>query len=254
MANFSVSPSPTTARVTESLLSLPRLFEIYADDGALAVSLEMLPHISKTFLSAVAERVAPSPTPSHTMPELKPRRSSSLTLLHGQVTGMQAQVQAQNVPEMHVPPEAVTAACLTSLTRTVLARLTRTALPRIPGLTTASTAQLATGSQLAAWNGHRLRDGANWVEETDTEGKRKIQEEQEAVGESGSVSHTEKEKSAENKDEEQDENEKDSEQQIRQYSISDNDGHSGYVPLTCKAGTTSKDSAATTCGLYAKRL
>ncbi|KZT10561.1 uncharacterized protein LAESUDRAFT_721945 [Laetiporus sulphureus 93-53] len=220
---FSLSPSPTMARVAEGLLSLPRLFEVYADDDALAVSLETLPHISKRFLSAVAEPVAPSPTPSHTMPELKSRRSSSLALLPGQITGMQAQVQAQNISEMHFSPEAVTAAWLTSLTRTLLANLTRTVLPRIPRLNTAGAAQLATDLSWLAnivealnveWP--PLTRWRKWVEETDTEGKRKIQEGEEAMGESGDVLDAEKEKSAENEEEEQDEDEKDSEQQIRQ--------------------------------------
>ena len=42
---FSLSPSDTVQRLAEGLLNLPRLFEVYAYDNALAFSLQTLPNV-----------------------------------------------------------------------------------------------------------------------------------------------------------------------------------------------------------------
>ena len=53
-------------RVAEGLLNLPRLFEVYADDDALAFSLETLPFLDADMLRALSEEAAaedPAVTP-----------------------------------------------------------------------------------------------------------------------------------------------------------------------------------------------
>lgn len=175
---FSLSPSTTMGRVAEGLLSLPRLFEVYADDDALAVSLQTLPFLSKRFLLALAEPVQSPPAgPS----ELRSRRSASIAFLPGQQ--VQAPAQPQEIQDMHFSPEAVTAAWLASLTRTLLARLTRTILPKIPRLTSAGAAQLSAdlgwlANIVEALNADwaPLRRWRKWIDVTDAEGKKKVTE------------------------------------------------------------------------------
>lgn len=176
---FSLSPSTTMARVAEGLLSLPRLFEVYADDDALAVSLETLPFLNKRFLRALAE---PVQSPQSVSTDLRSRRTTSIALHPGQQ--LQAPAQPQEIQDMHFSPEAVTAAWLASLTRTLLARLTRGVLLKIPRLTPAGAAQLSADlSWLAniveALNAdwaplHRWR---KWIDVSDSDGKKMLVEE-----------------------------------------------------------------------------
>lgn len=181
---FSLSPSATAARVAEGLLSLPRLFEVYADDDALAVSLETLPHLSMRFLRALAE---PPAAPQATGRPPPSRRSASLALTAAQVQAqLAAQVQSSTgvpIEELHFSPEAVTAAWLASLTRTLLAHLTRDVLLRIPKLTNAGAAQLAADlgwlaniAEALSVDWAPLGRWRKWVEEEDAEGKRKYRE------------------------------------------------------------------------------
>ncbi|KAH9918653.1 Golgi complex component 7-domain-containing protein [Fomitopsis serialis] len=155
---FSLSPSTTMGRVAEGLLSLPRLFEVYADDDALAVSLQTLPFLSKRFLLALAEPVQSPPAgPS----ELRSRRSASVAFLPGQ----------QDIQDMHFSPEAVTAAWLASLTRTLLARLT-------PGAAqlSADLGWLANIVEALNADWAPLRRWRKWIDVTDVEGKKKVTE------------------------------------------------------------------------------
>ena len=195
---FSLSPSTTMARVAEGLLSLPRLFEVYADDDALAVSLETLPFLNKRFLRALAEPVqSPQPAPS----DLRSRRTTSIALHPGQQ--VLAPAQPQEIQDMHFSPEAVTAAWLASLTRTLLARLTRSVLPKIPRLTPAGAAQLSADlSWLAniveALNADwaPLRRWRKWIDVSDSDGKKMLVEESVAGGasaETGKESEEEEE-------------------------------------------------------------
>ncbi|KAH9830159.1 Golgi complex component 7-domain-containing protein [Rhodofomes roseus] len=175
---FSLSPSTTMSRVAEGLLSLPRLFEVYADDDALAVSLHTLPFLSQRFLRALAESVQSPPAGP---PELRSRRTASMALLPGQQ--IQAPPQPQDIQDMHFSPEGVTAAWLASLTRTLLARLTRDVLPQIPRLTLAGAAQLSAdlgwlANIVEALNADwaPLRRWRKWIDVTDADGKKKIVE------------------------------------------------------------------------------
>ncbi|PAV15149.1 component of oligomeric golgi complex 7 [Pyrrhoderma noxium] len=57
---FSLSPTPTIQRIAEGLLNLPRLFEVYADDDALAFSIETLPFVDSKSLLALASSTSTS--------------------------------------------------------------------------------------------------------------------------------------------------------------------------------------------------
>jgi len=116
--SFSLSPTETMQRVAEGLLNLPRLFEVYADDDALAFSLDTLPYVEHTMLRVTSEQ-------------------------------MQEVIQASNwrgttyssKPAV-ADAETVTSAWLISLGHTLLDHLTSDVLPTIPTLTVPGAAQL----------------------------------------------------------------------------------------------------------------
>lgn len=128
---FSLSPSETMQRVAEGLLNLPRLFEVYADDDALAFSLETLPSLDPAMLAALAgaPAAATSPEPPH-------RRTASLS-------HMAPPPPAAPPPPRELAPEAVSAAWLSALGRALLAHLTGDVLPSIRALSAGGAAQLA---------------------------------------------------------------------------------------------------------------
>lgn len=116
---FSLSHSETVQKVAEGLLNLPRLFEVYADDDALAFSLETLPYIEPEMLQSLSEQTTDmSGQQSH-------RRRSSY------------------VKPNPIDAEVVSSAWLISLGHTFLAYLTSEILPAIPSLTVAGAAQLS---------------------------------------------------------------------------------------------------------------
>ena len=118
---FSLSPSDTVQRVAEGLLNLPRLFEVYADDDALAFSLHTLPHIDFDMLQSLSEQSHDSTSQqSH-------RRRPSMT---------------QAKPNT-IDSEVVSSAWLISLSHTFLDHLTTDILPSIPTLSNAGATQLA---------------------------------------------------------------------------------------------------------------
>ena len=119
---FSLSPSEIVQRVAEGLLNLPRLFEVYADDDALGFSLNTLPDVDEAYLSGLGEQVrAQSPELGHN------RRGSLVSPLKPVV----------------LSPEAVAAAWLSSLGRSLLFHLTNNVLPKIRTLSIAGAAQLS---------------------------------------------------------------------------------------------------------------
>jgi hypothetical protein len=118
---FSLSPSDTVQRVAEGLLNLPRLFEVYADDDALAFSLHTLPHIDSDMLQNLSEQSHdPTSQQSH-------RRRPSISLAKSNF----------------IDPEVVSSAWLISLSHTFLNYFTTDILPSIPTLSIAGAAQLA---------------------------------------------------------------------------------------------------------------
>lgn len=125
---FSLSPTPIIQRVAEGLLNLPRLFEVYADDDALAFSVETLPFVDAESLHAVLN---PSPAPSPVGEHHLRRLSLSHT------------VTTPPAPQVTLPPEMVVSAWLSSLTLSLLSHLTAQVLPSIRTLTSPGTEQLA---------------------------------------------------------------------------------------------------------------
>ena len=141
---FSISPSDTVQRVAEGLLNLPRLFEVYADDDALAFSIETLPFVDADLLRSVTEQLHSeghlhSPSAPSTPGIHHSRRTSSIAL--------KAPPAALNIPLHTAPavlsPEAVSAAWLSSLALSLLTYLTGSVLPKIKTLTSTGAAQLS---------------------------------------------------------------------------------------------------------------
>ena len=121
---FSLSPSDTVQRVAEGLLNLPRLFEVYADDVALAFSLHTLPHINSDMLQSLSEQSHdPTSQQSH-------RRRPSIT-------------STALAKSNSIDPEVVSSAWLISLSYTFLNHFTTDVLPSIPTLSIAGATQLA---------------------------------------------------------------------------------------------------------------
>jgi len=116
---FSLSPTEMVQRVAEGLLNLPRLFEVYADDDALAFSLETLPYVDTATLKSLMDQTQDVPN----------------------------QASHWRGPSNYVKPtvvdaEAVSSAWLISLGHTFLEHLTSGILPAITSLTVAGAAQL----------------------------------------------------------------------------------------------------------------
>lgn len=112
--SFSLSPTDIIARVSEGLLNLLRVFEVYAADDALAFSLETLPFVDANALA---------------LPPVRGRlNSDSPTNGNGNGTPMNA--------------ESVLSTWISSLSLTLLFRLTRSVLPSIRTLSPPGAAQL----------------------------------------------------------------------------------------------------------------
>lgn len=116
---FSLSPTDTVQRVAEVLLNLPRLFEVYAEDDALAFSLETLPYVESPMLKSLTE--------------------------HPQDVGTQASHRRRPsniLKPATIDAEAVSSTWLISIGQTFLEYLTTDILPSISTLSTAGAAQL----------------------------------------------------------------------------------------------------------------
>ena len=181
---FSLSPSSTMQHVAEGLLNLPRLFEVYADDDALAFSLETLPFISAEFLRGLAE---PVPAPDATLSSSgisHTRRSPSLSI---KASPMVVGGVSTAIPPV-LSPEAVSAAWLSSLGLSLVSHLTSDVLPRISKLTPAGAAQLASdlgylSNIVMALNveSPELEKWREWVDVDDFDGRQKLKEAREAL-------------------------------------------------------------------------
>jgi hypothetical protein len=123
---FSLSPTEAMQRVAEGLLNLPRLFEVYADDDALAFSLETLPYVEDTMLRIPTEQTQDVIQASNW------RGSSNYTK-----------------PAL-IDAETVTSAWLISLGHTLLDHLTSNILPTITALTVPGAAQLSSDLEYVA--------------------------------------------------------------------------------------------------------
>ena len=160
---FSLSPSESIQRVAEGLLNLPRLFEIYADDDALAFSLHTLPHIDVEALKSLS-----SQTPLES-PHLTHMRRTSLSVL------------PKPAP---TDPETVSSAWLASLGHGLLIHFTTDILPGIPALSKAGTAQLTSDIEYLENIVHainvdfpELKQWKEALELSDEDGRRRLSEE-----------------------------------------------------------------------------
>ncbi|GEM12536.1 componentof oligomeric golgi complex 7 [Rhodotorula toruloides] len=160
---FSLSPTETISRVGEGLFNLPRLFEVYADDDALAFSIETLPFVDVETLRALQQPPQAAP------PMLRQgsgHRTTSSEALSGGVPASPALTRArrgslvagssgshasasQPVP-VPLSAETVIATWLSSLTLSILSHLTSTVLPDIPRLSKHGSAQLVSDLEYLA--------------------------------------------------------------------------------------------------------
>ena len=142
---FSLSPTETISRVGEGLFNLPRLFEVYAQDDALAYSIETLPFVD---LEALKSLQHPEPPPML-------RQSSSSghrpTLSDANSSGTRSTPQRTSISQLPPPPpapsvplsaETVIATWLSSLTLSILSHLTTTILPSLTRLSKHGSSQL----------------------------------------------------------------------------------------------------------------
>ncbi|KAJ7346796.1 Golgi complex component 7-domain-containing protein [Mycena albidolilacea] len=125
--SFSLSPSETVHKISEGLLNLPRLFDVYADDDALSFSLQTLPHVDPEIFKSLSEQSAPG---------VDPNTSSG----HKRRQSIAAPPKPTPTP---LDPELVSSAWLSSLGHTLLTYLTTSVLPNIVTLSPAGAAQLA---------------------------------------------------------------------------------------------------------------
>ena len=183
---FSLSPSSTMQHVAEGLLNLPRLFEVYADDDALAFSLETLPFINADILRGLTEPPSVLEPSIATSGISHSRRSPSLSL---KASAMPPVGTAAPIPTSILTPEAVSAAWLSSLGLSLVSRLTSNVLPRISKLTPAGAAQLSSdlaylSNIVMALNveSPELEKWREWADPDDTDGRQKLKDTRDALG------------------------------------------------------------------------
>jgi hypothetical protein len=131
--SFSLSPTDTILRVSEGLLNLLRVFEVYAADDALAFSIETLPFVDVDSLRELLSPKDEERTPSGV--------GSGQASPAPQSTTAVTSIAAASEPAL--TPEAVLSTWVSSLALSLLSHLTRTTLPAIRTLTAPGAAQLA---------------------------------------------------------------------------------------------------------------
>ncbi|GAA5827882.1 hypothetical protein JCM11251_007715 [Rhodosporidiobolus azoricus] len=141
---FSLSPTETISRVGEGLFNLPRLFEVYADDDALAFSIETLPFVDVESLRALQQPALASPQMLRQTSGHRPSgsdvfapgspaisRSHRGSSFSGTAAALSVPQPASLVP---LSAETVIATWLSSLTLSILSHLTASVLPSITRL------------------------------------------------------------------------------------------------------------------------
>jgi conserved oligomeric Golgi complex subunit 7 len=144
---FSLSSTPTVQKLSEGLLALPRMFEVYVgDEEALAFSIETLPFLEMdpglcelvdSHLSAMSQFEISSTSPSS-------KRDGSPSMRRTSLSGPSA---FTSPPITQPPPpmtaEMVSSAWLSCLALALLSQLTDKILPTFRALTGTGAAQLA---------------------------------------------------------------------------------------------------------------
>jgi len=141
---FSLSPTETISRVGEGLFNLPRLFEVYAQDDALAYSIETLPFVD---LEALKSLQHPEPPPMLRQTSSSGHRP---TLSDANSSGTRSTPQRTSISQLPPPPpttiplsaETVIATWLSSLTLSILSHLTTSILPSLTRLSKHGSLQL----------------------------------------------------------------------------------------------------------------
>ncbi|GAA5825382.1 hypothetical protein JCM3770_003515 [Rhodotorula araucariae] len=162
---FSLSPTETISRVGEGLFNLPRLFEVYAQDDALAFSIETLPFVDIESLRALQAPAGPAAPPMLRQGSSGHRANSSDVFgtvsgppgspavgrtRRGSFAGGSGGVGSVSLSGPPVAPtaaaplsaEMVIATWLSSLTLSVLSHLTTAVLPALSRLSKHGAAQL----------------------------------------------------------------------------------------------------------------
>lgn len=159
---FSLSPTPTIQRISEGLLNLPRLFEVYAEDDALAFSIETLPFVDiESFQPYLVSSAMTSPSqqqqqqqqptePRHlrrlssAISSIPPLTIPSPTPIHAPLPPIASPPIPTQQQQPHFPAELIVSTWLTSLALSLLSHLTQTVLPSIRALSSPrGAAQLA---------------------------------------------------------------------------------------------------------------
>lgn len=141
MPSFSLSPTDTILRVSEGLLNLLRVFEVYAADDSLAFSIETLPFVD---VDSLRELLSPPKAGGE-----GDALDALATPPAGSTPSTPAAATASGSPFGDGPapgtlsPEAVLSTWVSSLALSLLSHLTRTTLPAFSGLTGPGAAQLA---------------------------------------------------------------------------------------------------------------
>ena len=135
---FSLSPSETISKVGEGLFNLPRLFEVYADDDALAFSIETLPFVDADSLRASLLSSLPS---SPVAPPLQ-RHASNRSFDGGHPRRPSVSAPPPPSPLSNLSAETVISTWLSSLTLSLLSHLTTRILPSLTRLSRHGAAQL----------------------------------------------------------------------------------------------------------------
>ncbi|SCZ99772.1 BZ3501_MvSof-1269-A2-R1_Chr12-2g03474 [Microbotryum saponariae] len=145
---FSLSPTETISRVGEGLFNLPRLFEVYAGDDALAFSIETLPHVDAEVLRALQPPSLASPiSPAHRPSLSHSRMSESVSFSPPATSAFSrrvASVSLVSIPSSHshLSAETVISTWLSSLTLSILHHLTSVVLPTMHRLSKHGARQL----------------------------------------------------------------------------------------------------------------
>jgi len=145
---FSLSSTPTVQKLSEGLLALPRMFEVYVgDEEALAFSIETLPFLEMdpglcelvgSQSTALAQFEASSPSP---LSKREGSPSMRRTSLSSPSTFTSPPIAQPPPPPMTA--EMVSSAWLSCLALALLSQLTDTILPTIRALSGTGAAQLA---------------------------------------------------------------------------------------------------------------
>lgn len=131
---FSLSPTETISKAGEGLFNLPRLFEVYADDDALAFSIATLPFVDEQLLRSTLTPVLPPASPSLS----RHSHSRSTDILSQRKGSISLPVE----PLPALSAEIVISTWLSSLVLSIISHLTSVVLPSIARLSRHGAAQL----------------------------------------------------------------------------------------------------------------